>query len=40
MGLAKTAGVIGGAYLIGRYVVERLEEVKEKVMQERLARDG
>jgi len=39
-GLAKTAGVIGGTYLIGKYVVERLEEVKEKVMQERLARDG
>jgi peroxin-3 len=39
-GLAKTAGVVGGAYLIGRYVVERLEEVREKVMLERVARDG
>jgi len=39
-GLAKTVGVVGGTYLVGRYVIERLEEVKEKVMQERLARDG
>ena len=39
-GLAKAVGVVGGTYLIGRYVIERLEEAKEKVMQERLARDG
>lgn len=39
-GFTKTVGVFGGAYLITRYVSERLEEVKEKVMQERLARDG
>lgn len=39
-GFAKTAGLVGGAYFVGRYVVERLEDVKEKVMQERLARDG
>lgn len=39
-GLAKTAGVVGGTFLIGRYVMERLEEAKEKVMQERSARDG
>lgn len=38
-GLAKTIGVFGGTYLVGRYVSERLEEVKERVMQERLARD-
>lgn len=38
-GLAKTAGIFGGTYLVGRYVSARLEEVKEKVMQERLARD-
>ncbi|KII85718.1 hypothetical protein PLICRDRAFT_56925 [Plicaturopsis crispa FD-325 SS-3] len=39
-GLAKTTGVIGGAYLVGRYVVERLEEVKEKVMEEKVVRDN
>jgi peroxin-3 len=38
-GLTKTAGILGGAYLVGRYVRDRLEEVKDKVMQERLARD-
>lgn len=38
-GLTKVVGVFGAAYLVGRYVSERLEEVKEKVMQERLARD-
>ncbi|KII91963.1 hypothetical protein PLICRDRAFT_173744 [Plicaturopsis crispa FD-325 SS-3] len=39
-GLAKTTGVVAGAYLVGRYVVERLEEVKEKVMEDRIARDN
>lgn len=38
-GLAKTAGMVGGVYLVGRYVRDRLEEVKDKVTQERLARD-
>jgi hypothetical protein len=38
-GLAKTCGVVGGVYLVGRYVVNRLEEVRDKVIQERVARD-
>jgi peroxin-3 len=38
-GLSKAAGFAGGAYLVGRYISERLEEVKERVAQERLARD-
>ena len=32
-------GFAGGVYLVGCYINERLEEVKERVMQERLARD-
>jgi len=32
-------GFAGGVYLVGHYISERLEEVKERVMQERLARD-
>lgn len=35
----KAAGTIGGVYLAGRYIRDRLEEVKDKVLQERLARD-
>lgn len=38
-GFAKTAGVIGGFYLVKRYVTDRLEEAKEKVMEEQQARD-
>lgn len=38
-GLTRTATYLGGAYLAGRYVVGQLEEVREKVMQERLARE-
>lgn len=37
--LKKTAGYIGGAYLLGHYVLERLEDVKTTVMQDRFARD-
>ena len=29
------AGFLGGAYLVGRYVVDRLGEVREQVVQER-----
>lgn len=38
-GLATTAGFIGGIYLTGRYVVERLEEIRAQVVQEKTARE-
>lgn len=38
--LAKTAGLLGGLYLLARYIMQRIEEVREKVIQDRLARDG
>ena len=37
--LAKAAGVTGGVYFFGRYIAERIEEVRETVMQEKLARE-
>ncbi|EJD42092.1 Peroxin-3 [Auricularia subglabra TFB-10046 SS5] len=39
-GLALTAGVVGSVYLLGRYVVARLEEIRDKVLQDRAARDN
>ncbi|THH21389.1 hypothetical protein EW146_g136 [Bondarzewia mesenterica] len=36
----RTLGVLGGAYLVGRYVLDRLEDVRERVMQERSAREN
>lgn len=38
-GVTRTAAYLGGAYLAGKYVVNRLEEVREKVMQDRLVRE-
>lgn len=38
-GFAKAAGFVGGVYFVGRYVVDRLAEVRERVMTERGARD-
>jgi peroxin-3 len=38
-GLAKIAGVVGGVYLITKYVLERLEEMREKAKQDRAARE-
>ncbi|TFY75166.1 hypothetical protein EWM64_g8847 [Hericium alpestre] len=38
-GLAKTAGFVGGAYLVGRYVMQRLEDVRNRVMEQRAARE-
>ena len=38
-GLAKAAGVAGAFYLIGYHVKERLEEIREKVTQERAAQE-
>ncbi|KAJ3988963.1 Peroxin-3 [Lentinula detonsa] len=38
-GLKKAAGIAGGLYLVRGYIHARLEEVKEKIEEERLARD-
>lgn len=38
-GLKRAAGYIGGAYVLGRYVLERLEDARIKVMQDRMAED-
>lgn len=38
-GLKRAAGYVGGVYLVGRYVVERLDEIREKVVEDRTARD-
>ncbi|KAJ8590699.1 hypothetical protein M405DRAFT_815631 [Rhizopogon salebrosus TDB-379] len=39
-GLFETSAVLCGAYAVSRYVNERLEEVKEKVVRERTAREA
>ncbi|KIL66613.1 hypothetical protein M378DRAFT_74956 [Amanita muscaria Koide BX008] len=39
-GLAKTAGFVGGAYLLQRYVSDRLAELKAKLDEERIARES
>jgi peroxin-3 len=39
-GLFETSVVLCGAYAVSRYVNERLEEVKEKVVRERAAREA
>ena len=39
-GLAKTAGFVGGVYLLQRYVTDRLDELKAKLDQEKLAREA
>lgn len=38
-GLAKTAGLLGAAYLAGQYAVRRLEEIREKVVRDNVARE-
>jgi hypothetical protein len=38
-GLAKLAGVLGGLYLVTRYMLERLEEMREALRQEKLAKE-
>lgn len=37
--LTKAAGVAGGVYLCGRYVLDRLKDAREAVTQEKQARD-
>jgi len=38
-GLLKSAGVVGALYIAGKYVLQRLEEVKEAVLTERNAKE-
>ncbi|KAJ7091940.1 Peroxin-3 [Mycena belliarum] len=38
--IPKTAGILGAAYIIRRYVADRLEDVKEQMEQERVSRDN
>ncbi|KAI0030153.1 Peroxin-3 [Vararia minispora EC-137] len=39
-GYAKALGIVGGLYMVGRYVGDRLEDVRRKVVEERSAREG
>ncbi|KAH9834807.1 Peroxin-3 [Rhodofomes roseus] len=39
-GLQRSVGYVGGAYLLGQYVLGRLEDVRTTVMQDRFARDN
>ncbi|KAI0772971.1 Peroxin-3 [Trametes elegans] len=39
-GLSKAAAYVGGAYVLGRYVSARLEDVRGTILQERVARDN
>ncbi|OSX56831.1 hypothetical protein POSPLADRAFT_1062339 [Postia placenta MAD-698-R-SB12] len=38
--LRRMAGYLGGAYLLGSYVLERFEDVRTQVTQDRLAKDN
>jgi peroxin-3 len=38
-GALKFAGVVGGLYLVTSYLLERLEEMREAVRQEKLAKE-
>ena len=38
-GLTKVAGFVGGAYMVGRYVSQRLDDVRNSILLERAARD-
>lgn len=38
-GLLTTAGVLGTGYVVGQYVVARLEEVRDKFMRDRGDKD-
>ena len=38
-GLLTTAGFLGGFYLLSQYVWLRLEEIRDKVMQDRSAKE-
>ena len=38
-GFSKAVGYVGGAYLVGRYVSQRLEDVRVSLLQERASQD-
>ena len=38
-GLTKVAGFVGGAYMVGRYVSQRLDDVRNSILLERAARE-
>jgi peroxin-3 len=38
-GIATTAGVFGALYLTGQYVLDRLEDMREQVMQSQRDRE-
>ncbi|KAI9433011.1 Peroxin-3 [Lactarius indigo] len=38
--LARTAGVVGGLYLVGRYAMGRIADMGDRVREERLAREN
>jgi Peroxin-3 len=38
-GLLKLAGVAGGIYFVANYLLERLEEIREALRQEQLAKE-
>lgn len=38
-GIVKIAGVVGGVYYVSKYVLERIEEMREKAARDRAARE-
>ena len=38
-GFSKAVGVVGGAYMVGRYVSARLEDMRVSILQERASRE-
>lgn len=38
-GFTRTAGYVGGVYLVGRYVVDRLDEMRQNVVEDQNARE-
>jgi hypothetical protein len=38
-GIARTAGVMGGLYVVGRYVAQRLDTMRTSFVEERVAQD-
>jgi peroxin-3 len=38
-GIIKVAGIAGGVYLVRRYMLDRFQEMQEKLQEERVARE-
>jgi peroxin-3 len=38
-GIVKAAGIAGGVYLVRRYMMNRFQEMQDKLQEERLARE-